>query len=69
MALRMDVVCTDRCSANDRREKTVRAIGEILPFVLAKYGVSRANGDSPETAIATAGVLRAEPRSLRFRSA
>jgi hypothetical protein len=40
MALHLDVVCTDlRLTSQDRRKQTVRAISEILPLVLAKYGV------------------------------
>jgi hypothetical protein len=41
MALYLDVVCTEaRLNSSERQEKTVRMIGEILPYVLAKYGVS-----------------------------
>ena len=40
MSLYLDVVCTEsRIPTRDRQEKTVRVIGEILPYVLAKYGV------------------------------
>jgi hypothetical protein len=39
MSLYFDVACTDRdVSPQERRERTVRAIGEILPLVMAKYG-------------------------------
>ena len=39
MALRLEVVCTD-IDAHPRvsEEKRMQVIGEILPFVLAKYG-------------------------------
>jgi hypothetical protein len=39
MALRVEVVCTD-LNARPRvsEEKRMQVIGEILPFVLAKYG-------------------------------
>lgn len=40
MALRLDVVCTDlRIPSRERQTQTVRVLGEILPLVLAKYGV------------------------------
>ena len=40
MALHLNVVCTDlRITSRDRQKKTVQVIGEILPLVLAKYGV------------------------------
>ena len=41
MGLHLDVVCTDfRVSAQQRQQQTLRVIGEILPLVLAKYGVA-----------------------------
>jgi hypothetical protein len=41
MSLYLDVVCTEsRLTSYERQEKSVQAIGEILPYVLAKYGVS-----------------------------
>jgi hypothetical protein len=39
MALHLDVVCEETMTAQDRQKQTIRVIGEILPFVLAKYGV------------------------------
>jgi hypothetical protein len=43
MSLFLDVVCTDRqLSLPEVRQKKVRAIGEILPFVFAKYGIGQA---------------------------
>jgi hypothetical protein len=39
MPLHLDVVCDPLLSTQERTEQTVRVIGEILPFVLAKYGV------------------------------
>ena len=39
MALRLEVVCTDiNARARVSEEKRMQVIGEILPFVLAKYG-------------------------------
>ena len=40
MALHLDVVCDPEMTDRDRREQSVWAIKEILPFVLAKYGIS-----------------------------
>ncbi len=38
MQLRFQVVCTEsRLSERQREEQRLRVIGEILPFVLAKY--------------------------------
>ncbi|MBI3838562.1 MAG: hypothetical protein HY288_11605 [Planctomycetia bacterium] len=40
LSIDLDIVCTDRqIGAPDRRENTVRVIGEILPFVIAMYGI------------------------------
>lgn len=42
MSIYLDVVCTEpRIGLLERREQTVRAIAEILPFVLGKYGIGR----------------------------
>ena len=50
MALFLDVVCTDtRISRPERRENTVRVIGEILPFVIAKYGIGRVAGRAEDS--------------------
>ena len=50
MALQLDVVCTDvRISAQCRQEKTVRVIGEILPLVLAKYGLGAVRAVSADS--------------------
>jgi hypothetical protein len=44
MAIILDVVCTDRqLSLPAERQKKVRAIGEILPYVFARYGIRGAN--------------------------
>jgi hypothetical protein len=41
MSLYLDVVCTEaQLTSYERQEKSVQVIGEILPYVLAKYGVS-----------------------------
>ncbi len=38
MAVSFDLVCTDRRLAlPQRRENTLRALAEIMPYVLAKY--------------------------------
>ena len=40
ISIYLDVVRTDfRSDALEFPESTVRAIGEILPFVIAKYGI------------------------------
>jgi len=40
MPLNLDVVCTEpQLPQLDRQEKVAQVIGEILPFVLAKYGI------------------------------
>ena len=42
MSVTLEIVCTDRqIDAFERQEITVRAIGEILPYVLAKYGIDQ----------------------------
>ncbi len=39
MPLQLQVVCTDRLARTPlQEEKRLQVIGEILPFVLAKYG-------------------------------
>jgi hypothetical protein len=41
MSLYLDVVCTEaKLTSYERQEKSVHVIGEILPYVLAKYGVA-----------------------------
>jgi hypothetical protein len=51
MPLYLDVVNTDRDASDaDRRQQTVRVIGEILPLLLAKYG-ERGNGRMAERRI------------------
>jgi hypothetical protein len=40
MSLHLDVVCEPHVSMEERKSQTVRAIAEVLPFVLAKYGVN-----------------------------
>ena len=43
MALHLNVVCDDQdVFAPERTGKVVRMLGEILPFILAKYGVETA---------------------------
>ena len=38
MGLQLQVVCTDRrLGERQREEQRLRVIGELLPFVLAKY--------------------------------
>ena len=40
MSIYLDVVCTDeRTDSADPRENAVRLIGEILPLVIARYGL------------------------------
>ena len=39
MSLHLDVICEPHVSLEERASQTVRVIGEVLPFVLAKYGV------------------------------
>ena len=40
MSLNLSIVCHDRgFSQEGEPEKVARVIGEILPFILAKYGV------------------------------
>lgn len=39
MSLHLDVVCEPTMPASERQQQTTLVIGEILPFVLAKYGV------------------------------
>ena len=42
MSIHLDVVCEDpQTTALERQEKMVQVIGEILPFVLSKYGIDR----------------------------
>jgi hypothetical protein len=44
MAIYLDVVYTDgQCTELIRQEFTVRAIGEILPFVMAKFGIGHSD--------------------------
>lgn len=48
MFLCIDVVGTDRrLDALECRERTVRAIGEILPLVMARYGLNNTDGHQP----------------------
>jgi hypothetical protein len=61
MSLYLDVVCTDaQIDASQRREQTVRVIGEILPFVLGKYGIAPhdRHGDAPRRAFDRADETR-----------
>jgi hypothetical protein len=44
MSLHLDVICDSELSSEDRSLQTVRAIAEILPFVLAKYGIGQQAG-------------------------
>jgi hypothetical protein len=42
MSINLDVVCVDRqITALHSQEGTVQVIGEILPFILAKYGIEQ----------------------------
>jgi hypothetical protein len=42
MSICLDVVCMDhQIDTPERQENTVRVIGEILPFVLLKYGIDQ----------------------------
>ena len=44
MSIHLDVVCEDpQTTALERQEKMVQVIGEILPFVLGKYGIDRSD--------------------------
>ena len=40
MSLHLDVVCESHVPAKECRSQSVRVIAEVLPFVLAKYGIS-----------------------------
>jgi hypothetical protein len=44
MLLNLDVVREPTAPFLDRRQQAVRAIGEILPDVLAKYGIHPQSG-------------------------
>lgn len=39
MPLHLDVVCDPLLPPRVRQQQTVQVLGEILPYVLAKYGV------------------------------
>jgi hypothetical protein len=43
MSLHLDVVCEQGLSFEDRQSKTIRVIAEVLPLVLAKYGIGSAS--------------------------
>ena len=40
MALHLDVICEPHVPTEDRKSQTVRVLAEVLPYVLAKYGIS-----------------------------
>jgi len=40
MALHLDVICEPHVSTAARQSQTVQVIAEVLPLVLAKYGIS-----------------------------
>jgi hypothetical protein len=44
MSLHLDVVCEPHVSLEERRSQSICVMAEVLPFVLAKYGVSATNG-------------------------
>jgi hypothetical protein len=52
MAVHLDVICEPSVSRDARQSQTIRVIAEVLPFVLAKYGISavsaRCAADGPD---------------------
>jgi hypothetical protein len=59
MSLHLDVICEPHVSLEERASQTVRVIGEVLPYVLAKYGV---RGSS----VYAAGEVSVAPGPRRF---
>ncbi len=46
MSINLEIVCTNqRIGILDRGENTVRMIGEILPLVIARYGIDSIDRD------------------------
>jgi hypothetical protein len=40
MSLHLDVICEPHVPTEERKSQTVRVLAEVLPYVLAKYGIS-----------------------------
>lgn len=63
MSIYFDVVCTSAATIDERNSQSVKALGELLPYVLAKYGVaaqssvagSAASQDASSECIASQG--------------